>query len=425
MPVWIYVFLPYSLAFLALGLVMAMTARSPVPVLPRAALWLLAGFGFTHGLHEWVELATIIQQRTVGDGTIAPLQLSDDLLTAISYVLVMQAGLEVLIRLKRWPEWSRVIPGGLFLAWAISLVVLLEQTGFSAGAEWVGTGDASARNFIGLFGSLIAAYAILVAARAPREIDTRRIGAYLTGAAVGFVFYAIFTAVGAAPASFPPASWVNEESFLAATGIPPEALRALFALAIAGFLAEACVVEAAWLQADMERLREEFVSMVAHDLRTPITTIGITAEMLERLPSAGHTTEREFMMLGSIKRSTRNLSRMVEDLMDASRIEAQRLTLRKEHIDLRRLICELVDRSEEITKAHPVRVALPDTLPPVEGDPGRIEQVLVNLLSNAEKYSYPGTDIEVMVETKPSEEVISVKNYGPGIAPGERPLIFT
>ena len=422
---WVYVFLPYSLAFLALGFVMTMTARAPVPVLPRASLWLLAAFGFLHGLHEWVEMAIQIQVRTTGDGSIILLSFTDLLLLAFSFTSAMQSGIEVLVQLKWWPKWSRGIPVTALLILAFVVVVAAQPLGGIASTGWVRGTDALSRYVLGLSGCLILSYSLLVAGRVRRETGSDRIASYLTAAAVAVAGYAFFTVLGVPPAPFPPASLINTSTFLAVVHIPVEAFRAILALAIAVSLGEACVVEAAWVQAELERLREEFISVVAHDLRSPITSIKLGAGLLEQLPFGGHGTERERTVVRSIGTSATSLNRMVEDLLDVSRIEAKRLTLEKKAVDLRHLIYEVVDRATEVTKEHPVRVAMPEVVPLVEADPGRIEQVLVNLLSNAGKYSYPDAEIRVEMEVRPSEVVISVTNYGPGIAPEEKARLFT
>ncbi|MCL5957788.1 MAG: ATP-binding protein [Chloroflexi bacterium] len=425
MSAWIYVYLPYSVAFLALGLVMVMAARAPVPVLPRASLWLLAAFGFFHGLHEWIEMAELIQSRSVGGGSLAFLDPADLFLIAFSYAFVMQAGIEILIPLRQWPKWSRCVPIAVLLIWAGVFVALAVSLGFMGNTEWEDAGDALARYILGFPGSLLISYSFLVAARAPREIASDRITSYLTGAAIAFAGYAVFTFAGVPPAPFFPASLINTRTLLAATHVPAEAFRAIFAVAIAGFLGEACVVEAAWIQAELKRLREEFVSIVAHDLRAPITTITLSAGMIDRLPSGGHETDQEQTLLRNIETSARRLNRMVEDLLDASRIEAKQLAMKKETVDIGQLVREAVDRSAQVTRGHIVRVDIPDSTPPVEADPGRIEQVVTNLLSNAAKYSYPNTEIRVEIRVGPRELIASVTNYGPGITSEEKTLVFT
>ncbi len=176
---------------------------------------------------------------------------------------------------------------------------------------------------------------------------------------------------------------------------------------------------------ELERAREEFISVIAHDLRSPLTVITGFAGLLQRLQPGQHGQPQEQKAVLSILTSARRLEKMVADLLDASRIEASRLVLAKEAVELPRLVQEVVERSVETTKGHPVRVEIRGEVPPLEADPARLEQVLVNLLSNAAKYSFPETEILVEVEPRPEEVMASITNRGQGIAPEEQEAIFT
>jgi len=176
---------------------------------------------------------------------------------------------------------------------------------------------------------------------------------------------------------------------------------------------------------ELERTREEFISVVAHDLRSPLTVITGFIGLLQRLPPEQHGSPQEQRALASILNAAKRLDRMVGDLLDASRIEASRLSLTKERVDLPALVREVVERSFEITKGHPLKVEVRGDIPEVEADPARLEQVLTNLLSNAAKYSYPGTEILTELESRDGEVVVSVTNQGEGIKPEERESIFT
>lgn len=177
---------------------------------------------------------------------------------------------------------------------------------------------------------------------------------------------------------------------------------------------------------ELERAREEFISVVAHDLRSPLTVITGFAGLLQRLPPGQHGKVQETRAVESILVSAKRLDKMVADLLDASRIEASRLVLTKETIDLPRLIHEVVERTAEITRGHPVRLETAGVIREILADPARLEQVLTNLLSNAAKYSYPGSEIVVKVEPHPKERevMVSVANQGHGIAPEDREAIF-
>jgi len=175
----------------------------------------------------------------------------------------------------------------------------------------------------------------------------------------------------------------------------------------------------------LERLREEFISVVSHDLRTPITVIKGFAEIHSRWLKKQEAPESERHAVETIETSARRLDRMVEDLLDASRIESQRLTLEKQPVDLSSLVREVADRLRTVLVPHRVRVEMRGVMPSVMADPGRIEQVLTNLLTNAAKYSPPETQIRVTVQARPREVMVSVTDRGPGIPSEDIPKLFT
>ncbi|MBI2939443.1 MAG: GAF domain-containing protein [Chloroflexi bacterium] len=180
---------------------------------------------------------------------------------------------------------------------------------------------------------------------------------------------------------------------------------------------------------EQERLREEWISLITHDMRSPLTVIKGYAQLLiraGRLP--GVSEERSPAVqkaLRSILGSAERLTRMVFDLLDASRIEARRLALAPEPVDLPSLVRTVVERAAEVTGGHPVSVEIEGDFSPLAADSGRLEQVLVNLLSNAAKYGYPGTEIRVEVARRGSDARVSVVNQGPGISADDLPQLFT
>ncbi|MDC0744604.1 PAS domain-containing sensor histidine kinase [Polyangium mundeleinium] len=167
---------------------------------------------------------------------------------------------------------------------------------------------------------------------------------------------------------------------------------------------------------ELERLRQEWTSVVAHDLRQPVTTIMTLASMLARLPdpTARRRAER-------IVASTERLERMIGDLLDLSRIEAHRLTLVRAPTDVPALLTHVIEASEACER---VTLSICGELPAVSVDAQRIEQVAENLLSNALKYGAPGTPIEVVAEVRGNEIVVTVRNQGPGITTEDMRALF-
>jgi signal transduction histidine kinase len=174
---------------------------------------------------------------------------------------------------------------------------------------------------------------------------------------------------------------------------------------------------------ETNRLKDEFVSMVSHELRTPLASIkGYSHTLLAADGGWDDTTRAEF--LGVIADESDKLTDLVENLLEMSRIGAGRLPVIPEPILLSRFCQGVVDR---VAKHYPeikFECGLDDPLPVVEADPRRVEQVLVNLLQNAAKYS--GSDVVRIGGSYDggSEVVITIEDHGKGIAPEHLPQLF-
>jgi signal transduction histidine kinase len=406
----IYVFLIYGLAFVALGLILALEARLPVVVVPRRVLVLLAGFGLTHGLHEWVEMAFLVRPATPHPAlaVLGPLAL------ALSFTFLLQVGVETLVR-RRWAWW---LPAALYVAW----VYLFVLSAPPAGAHLLPWAELIARLVLGFSGSLLAGVAMLTIAS--RWHGAERSSLRATGLA--FITYAIVAGLLVTPEPLEPFSPFDSWQF-GPFMILPVAIRALCAIAIGIFLSRALVVEAGKLRSDLarQRLHQEVVSMIAHDLRSSVMTIDLGVSIIERLAPEDHGGERERRATASLRHAAANLDVIVHDLLDASLLESRRLPLRREQHDLVALVDQVIGRATPETGGHAVRLRVVSPPPPLAVDPHRLEQILTNLLSNAAKYSYPQTEIVVEVQRRPREALVAVTNRGPGIAAADMPQLFT
>jgi PAS domain S-box-containing protein len=171
---------------------------------------------------------------------------------------------------------------------------------------------------------------------------------------------------------------------------------------------------------DLERLRAEWNSVVAHDLRQPLNTISMYAQLLEMNP------EERLVRTGieHITSSTKRLSRMVQDLLDLSRLDAGQLALAKKRLDIRKLVRASVERIAVTVPDRPVDVRVLGATPVVDADPDRIAQVMDNLLTNAVKYGFLDTPLGIDVDTGEKDVTVSVTNQGAGIAPEDVPHLF-
>jgi len=170
-------------------------------------------------------------------------------------------------------------------------------------------------------------------------------------------------------------------------------------------------------------MREEWTSIVAHDLRQPITIVTLTAAALSKRYAA-RPSDGDAKLVERIGSAAARLSRMIDDLLDASRIEANRLDIQPRELDLPRLVAEVVDRAPN-TAGRCVVSVQPLGEIHVFADPERIEQVLSNLLSNAVKYGDAGTDIHVDVASRNDHVEVTVTNRGRGITAPELALLFS
>ncbi|MDI1435776.1 PAS domain S-box protein [Polyangium sorediatum] len=168
---------------------------------------------------------------------------------------------------------------------------------------------------------------------------------------------------------------------------------------------------------ELERLRQEWTSVVAHDLRQPVATIMTLAGVLARSGADATARSRGERIVGSAAR----LSRMIGDLLDVSRIEAHRLELLRAKADLPALLGRVLEASGSRER---VTLSIHGEIPAIFVDAQRIEQVAENLLSNAIKYGSPGTPIELVAERRGDEVVVAVRNQGPGIAAEDIRTLF-
>jgi signal transduction histidine kinase len=165
-----------------------------------------------------------------------------------------------------------------------------------------------------------------------------------------------------------------------------------------------------------ERLRAEWTAMAVHELRRPLTTIDLATQLLQD----GSPAEDEAMRarLEHIRWGIQQLSRVTEDLFDASCIEARRMRIARVPVPIARVVHDAIAHLPDLAPRCSLRVE-PGADVQVSADPGRVEQVLGNLLENAAKYGDPGAKIEIDVARHEDGVRVTVSSRGPGI-PADR-----
>jgi len=178
-------------------------------------------------------------------------------------------------------------------------------------------------------------------------------------------------------------------------------------------------------QKELERLRSEFVSTVSHEFRTPLALIkGYIATLLRQDLTLGEETRQRF--LRNIDEAADRLTRLIDELLNISRIEAGRLELNLQPLDLRELVTAVLERLHPEADHCQLVAQLPPQELVVQADSDKIERVLLNLLSNALKFSPEGgtVTVEVQPAEAPPGVLVSVTDQGSGIPPEHLDHIF-
>jgi len=209
--------------------------------------------------------------------------------------------------------------------------------------------------------------------------------------------------------------------------IPPDEERAISAIlgqtaiALDRALLAREAIRAASLE-ENDRVRDALLASLSHDLRTPLASIAGAASTLRDLGDRMSAEDRADL-LASIGEETGRLSRFVANLLDMSRIEAGGLKVRGEAVDVADIAHAAMERCRKVFPQGAIRASFAADLPPVRGDARLLEQVLFNLLDNAQKYGGEGaTSVHARLEG--DHVVVSVTDEGPGVKPADLERIF-
>ncbi len=173
-----------------------------------------------------------------------------------------------------------------------------------------------------------------------------------------------------------------------------------------------------------EKIQQEFISSVSHELRTPLTAINGWAETLSADPGAN--IEQTKRGLGIIMKESRRLTTMVEELLEFTKMQDGRFTLRVESVDLAGELEDAVYTYFELFRQEGIEVCYTgpdDDIPPIAADSERMKQVFCNVLDNAAKHGGSGKRIDVSAAREGESFVIRVRDYGPGIPEAELPFV--
>ncbi|HEY0513051.1 MAG TPA: ATP-binding protein [Thermoanaerobaculia bacterium] len=172
-----------------------------------------------------------------------------------------------------------------------------------------------------------------------------------------------------------------------------------------------------------DRRKDQFLAMLAHELRNPLAPIRNAVELMRQVETLDPTFQPSREM---VERQVKHLARLVDDLLDVSRINQGSIRLRKEIVDLGAVVQRAVEGTQPLieSRAHTLSVELPMEPVRLEADPTRLEQVISNLLNNAAKYTMPGGHIWLTAAREGDDAVVRVRDTGIGVPPDVMERVF-
>ncbi|MBN1537875.1 MAG: PAS domain-containing protein [Anaerolineales bacterium] len=172
-----------------------------------------------------------------------------------------------------------------------------------------------------------------------------------------------------------------------------------------------------------EEIKSTFISVISHELKTPVALIkGYVSTLRREDASWDRSVVNDSLEV--IEEEADRLTELIENLLDASRLQAGALSISLSDVSIKHMVEKIVDKFKTQSSKHHFKVDFPDNFPVVMADESRIIQVISNLLSNAIKYSKEGGEIRVAGQMRPDQVIICVSDEGPGISPEDIPHVF-
>jgi signal transduction histidine kinase/CheY-like chemotaxis protein len=172
---------------------------------------------------------------------------------------------------------------------------------------------------------------------------------------------------------------------------------------------------------EADRLKDEFLAMLGHELRNPLAPILTALDLMELRGDAAHARERALL-----SRQVKHVVRLVDDLLDVARVTRGKMQLQLEPCELSQVIAKAMEMVTSLAeeRAHDLVISVPERDLVVLADPIRLAQAVANVLTNAIKYTEPGGEISLVGFTEGSEAIVRVRDSGAGIAPESLPRVF-
>ncbi len=404
----------YGLAFLFLGLSILSKDIKASDLKLAGSLWLLAGFGFTHGTHEWIELYVLLQKPYISVNEILWLKILTVSVVVLSFLFLLQFGVSLIRSIdKKRMKWLRVVPILLFLF----MIVYLWNYGFRMDISFFQKADNLSRNTFALVGGLLTAYGLMTYSKEIKSLNLS-VSRKIFYAGISFIFYGIFAGI------------IPSRSLIPYLEIPVEILRGISAVFITYFIMKALNIFDIETKKKMEQQlkqlaqSEKLVSLgqlaagIAHEINNPLTNISLHTQILKdkldglNNPEAGRR-------LDLIDKNVTKASTIAKELLQFSRKTDAEISPINIISVINGAITLLQHKFKDIN-IHKMFSEVPDIM----GDPVKLEQVFINILDNSVESMTD--DSEICIESTHDKGWVNIRisDSGTGIPKENLSKIF-
>ncbi len=410
-----FLYLLYGASFLFLGVTIATKDMKGSELEIAEGLWLLGAFGSLHGMREWLELGTWIEGHHLSIQHIIVARAAASALLIASFLFLLQFGLSLLRVHESVRKYlSRAVPTGLFILW----LFYLTRHGWLIEIELLHRADAGTRYTFGLAGGLLSSYALIAYSRKVKSLSplaAQRL--YYAGCAfIGFALLAGIFSSGYRTPYFP---------------IPVELFRTLAAAVITYFISRALnifdmetrskTVQQASLLVQAEKLSSlgQLAAGIAHEINNPLTNASLGVQTLKiklKNDLSGHNIVDK---LSAIETNIDRAALIAKELLQFSRQrEGQCIPLNVNEV-IRRSLTLLRYRLQDFELTEDLA-----PLPEIMGDPVRLEQVFINILSNSIAATPKGGRLSIVSQLQDEMIAVSISDTGSGNAAADQSRVF-
>jgi signal transduction histidine kinase len=363
-------------------------------------------FGFTHGAHEWLELYDILEAKHLSSQELSTLALITAFMTVLSFFFLLRFGLSLINTTTRRIKSLKLMSAFLFTAW----LIFLFHHGFSPSVDFLKDAELVGRNTFGLVGAFASAYGLMAYSREIKDLSQSG-SRHLHYAGVVFIFYGVFAGV------------IHSHFLLPFIGVPVVVLRGFSAIFITYFIIKALnifeVEERKKLAYDMlrhgqsEKLQSlgQLATGIAHEINNPLAnaTLGIQTAR-KRVMETDAPDERVIEKLDAVEKNIDRASVIARELLQFSRQQPAEAVPFNVNDVVRGALTLMKYKLRDTIVHHdlgPVRN--------VTGDLGKMEQVIINILSNAVDAMPEGGNISIITEQQGDVVRMRISDTGDGI----------